>query len=190
MANSELGYPGSLFRYSGRPNRGPIVSIRNIILSVEQRTTAIATWLACLMLVVAALAGLYQIISRFVIQQPAEWSEVTVRISLIWMVFLGIPLAFRQGAMISVDLLYRKSEPRLRRALDWLIFLTSLTLMLAILWWGYDYTYRTRFQTIPGLEFLTMLWAYSAMPVGAAFSLVAILGQLLDPRHRELETAQ
>src|SRR5690606_9356030 len=156
--------------------------MRDIILAIEQRTTALAMLGAGIMLVVASVSGLWQIISRFVIEQPAEWSEVTVRISLIWMVFLGIPLAFRQGAMISVDLLYRKSGPRLRRALDWLIFLTSLTLMLAILWWGYDYTYRTRFQTIPGLEFLTMVWAYSAMPVGAAFSLVAILGQLLDPR--------
>lgn len=164
--------------------------MRNIILAIEQRTTAFAMWCAGLMLVVAAASGLWQIISRFVIEQPAEWSEVTVRFALIWMVFLGIPTAFRQGAMISVDLLYRKSTPRVRRALDWLIFIASTILMVAILWWGYDYTYRTRFQTIPGIEILTMVWAYSAMPVGAVFSLLAILGQLLDPRHRELETAQ
>lgn len=164
--------------------------MRNIILAIEQRTTAIAMLGAGIMLVVASVSGLWQIISRFVIEQPAEWSEVTVRFSLIWMVFLGIPTAFRQGAMISVDLLYRKSGPRMRRALDWLIFVTSAILMLAILWWGYDYTYRTRFQTIPGIESLTMVWAYSAMPVGAVFSILAILGQLLDPRHRELDMAQ
>jgi TRAP-type C4-dicarboxylate transport system permease small subunit len=92
--------------------------------------------------------------------------------------------------MISVDLLYRKSGPRLRRVLEWLIFLASLVLMLAILWWGYDYTYRTRFQTIPGIESLTMVWAYSAMPIGALFSLLAIVGQLLDPRRQELDVAQ
>ena len=164
--------------------------MRNIILAVEQRTTTFAMFCAGIMLVIAAVSGLWQIISRFVIEQPAEWSEVTVRFALIWMVFLGIPTAFRQGAMISVDLLYRKSTPRVRRVLDWLIFIASTILMLAILWWGYDYTYRTRFQTIPGIEIVTMVWAYSAMPVGAVFSLLAILGQLLDPRHRELEMAQ
>lgn len=166
------------------------MSIRSILLAVEQRTTAFAMWCACAMLVIAAFAGLYQIISRFVIEQPAEWSEVTVRFALIWMVFLGIPMAFRQGAMISVDLLYRKSGPRLRRVLDAMILVTSTILMIAILWWGYDYTYRTRFQTIPGIEIITMVWAYSAMPVGAAFSLLAILGQWFDPRHRELDVAQ
>ena len=142
------------------------------------------------MLVVAACAGFYQIISRFILEQPAEWSEVTVRIALIWMVFLGIPMAFRQGAMISVDLLYRKSGPRLRRGIDGLILVSNTALMIAILWWGYDYTYRTRFQTIPGIEVVTMVWAYSAMPAGAAFSLLAILGQWFDPRHRELDAAQ
>ena len=164
--------------------------MRDLILAIEQRTTALAMFGAGLMLVIAAFSGLWQIISRFIIEQPAEWTEVTVRFSLIWMVFLGIPTAFRQGAMISVDLLYRKSSPRIRRALEWLIFLASMVLMLAILWWGYDYTYCTRFQTIPGLESLTMVWAYSAMPVGALFSLLAIVGQLLDPRLHELDTAQ
>lgn len=166
------------------------MSIRSAILAVERVTTSFAMWFACAMLVIASFAGLYQIISRFVIEQPAEWSEVTVRITLIWMVFMGIPMAFRQGAMISVDLLYRKSGPRLRRVLDGLILVTSFALMIAILWWGYEYTWRTRSQTIPGIESITMVWAYSAMPVGAAFSLLAILGQWFDPRHRELETAQ
>jgi len=164
--------------------------MRDLILAIEKRTTALAMFGAGLMLVIAAFSGLWQIVSRFILEQPAEWTEVTIRLSLIWMVFLGIPTAFRQGAMISVDLLYRKSGPRLRRVLEWLIFLASLVLMLAILWWGYDYTYRTRFQTIPGIESLTMVWAYSAMPIGALFSLLAIVGQLLDPRRQELDVAQ
>jgi len=112
--------------------------MRDLILAIEQRTTALAMFGAGLMLVIAAFSGLWQIVSRFILEQPAEWTEVTIRLSLIWMVFLGIPTAFRQGAMISVDLLYRKSGPRLRRVLEWLIFLASLVLMLAILWWGYS----------------------------------------------------
>lgn len=164
--------------------------MKDMFLAIERRTTTFALWCAGAMLIVAAGSGFYQIISRFVIAQPAEWSEVLVRISLIWMVFLGIPTAFRQGAMISVDLMYRKSGPGMRRLLDGLTLVTSLILMGVILFWGYDYAWRTRFQTIPGIESFTMIWAYIAMPVGAAFSVIAILGQWLDPRHYELDTAQ
>ena len=49
---------------------------------------------------------------------------------------------------------------------------------------------RGRVQTIAGLESLTMFWAYIAMPVGAVFSLIAIVANYLDPRRMELETAQ
>ena len=63
-------------------------------------------WVACAILVIASSLGMFQIITRFVLAQRAEWSEILIRLSLIWMVFMGIPMAFRQGAMVSVDVLY------------------------------------------------------------------------------------
>jgi TRAP-type C4-dicarboxylate transport system permease small subunit len=161
-----------------------------LIFAIERRTTAAALWCACAMLAVAAVIGLYQIVSRFIFEQPAEWSEVSIRFALIWMVFLGIPVAFRQGAMVSVDLLYRKSGRRMRRVLDAVILVASLVLMGVILWYGADYAWRTRFQTISGLESFTVIWAYGAMPVGAVFSILAIVAQWFDPRRNDLETAQ
>lgn len=161
-----------------------------VFLAIERRTTALAMWGSCAMLCAAAIIALYQVITRFVFETPAEWSEVSVRITLIWMVFLAVPMAFRQGAMVCVDLLYRKSHRQVRRVLDLLIMASGLVLMAFILWYGTDYTWRTRFQTISGLEALTVLWAYLAMPVGAVFSLLAILGQWFDPKRNDLETAQ
>lgn len=146
--------------------------------------------LACLMMAIAASLGMYQIITRFVLEQPAEWSEIMIRVSLIWMVFLGIPMAFRQGAMVSVDVLYRWSKPSMRRYLDAVVNMAAAILMLVILWWGWDYAMRGRVQSMAGLESLSMVWAYLAMPVGAFFSLIGIAGNYLDPIRLELETAQ
>ncbi len=171
-------------------SRGIGAAAAALVFAIERRTTGLALWGACAMLAVAAAIGLYQILSRFILEEPAEWSEVSIRFALIWMVFLGIPTAFRQGAMICVDLLYRKSGRRLRRALDAVILVAGLILMTVILWFGADYAWRTRFQTIPGIESLTVIWAYGAMPVGAAFSILAIVAQWFDPRRNELDTAQ
>lgn len=145
---------------------------------------------ACLMLVLASVLGLFQIFTRFVIEQPAEWTEVLIRFSLIWMVFMGIPAAFRLGAMVSVDVLYRVSPPVLRRLLDVLVALASLSLMTIIFWWGLDYAQRGQVQSVIGLEDVSMYWAYIAMPVGATFSMLGIIGNFLDPKREELETAQ
>lgn len=159
-------------------------------LRFEHWCTEASLAAACAMLAVSASLGLFQIITRFVLERPAEWTEVLIRFSLIWMVFLGIPAAFRAGAMVSVDVLYRWSGPRLRRVLDYAVALAALALIGVIFWWGWDYANRGKVQSMMGLEDVSMFWAYLALPVGAVFSAIGILGNLVDPRRLELETAQ
>ena len=58
-----------------------------------------------------------------------------------------------------------------------------------IAWYGWDYAQRGRVQTIIGMESFSMFWAYLALPVGAVCAMVGAIGNFLDPRHQELETA-
>lgn len=145
---------------------------------------------ACAMLAIAASLGMFQIITRFVLERPAEWTEVMIRFSLIWMVFMGIPMAFRQGAMVSVDVLYRWSPAKIKRLLDWVVFAAAMVLVLIIIYWGWNYANRGKVQSVIGLEDVSMFWAYLALPVGGLFSVVSLIGNLLDPKREELETAQ
>jgi TRAP-type C4-dicarboxylate transport system permease small subunit len=163
--------------------------LKATVLKIDRFTTGLAMALACAMLAIAACLGLFQIITRFILEQPAEWSEVSIRFSLIWMVFLGIPMAFRQGAMVSVDAVYRWSPPKVRRLLDYVVFLGALTLVLVIIWWGWDYANRGKVQTVIGMEGVSMFWAYLALPVGGLFSVIGLVANLLDPQRLELETA-
>ena len=164
--------------------------MKTLFLSIERFTTALSMLIACLMLATAASLGMFQIITRFVLETPAEWTEVLIRFSLIWMVFMGIPMAFRQGAMVSVDVLYRWSGPRMKRVLDSVVALAALVLVAIIVWWGWDYANRGKVQSMIGLEDVSMFWAYLAMPVGAVFSMIGIVGNWLDPKRMELESAQ
>jgi TRAP-type C4-dicarboxylate transport system permease small subunit len=159
-------------------------------LRFERWTSASAMVVACLMLALSSYFAIHQIVTRFILESPSEWTEVLIRFSLIWMVFLGIPTAFRQGAMVSVDLLYRLSGQRMRRVLDTAVAIAALTLSAVIFWWGLDYANRGSVQSMIGLEGVSMFWAYLAMPVGAVFSMIGIVGNWLDPQRLELETAQ
>jgi TRAP-type C4-dicarboxylate transport system permease small subunit len=76
---------------------------------------------AQLLLVAAAAAAFYQVIARFVLHSPADWSEVLTRALLIWTVLLGVALAFRHGAMISVELLRNMLGGKRRRVLEAII---------------------------------------------------------------------
>jgi TRAP-type C4-dicarboxylate transport system permease small subunit len=164
--------------------------VKETFLRIERFTSELSMAGAVAMMAVASALGMFQIITRFVLEQPAEWSEILIRLSLIWMIFLGIPTCFRHGAMVSVDVLYRWSPVRLRRVLDWVVAGASMALILVILWYGWDYAVRGRVQSMAGLESISMFWGYLALPVGALFCILGIIGNLIDPIREELETAQ
>ncbi len=164
--------------------------MKNIFLKFERYTTGFSLFVACVMISIASSLGIFQVFTRYVLEQPAEWSEVLIRFSLIWMVFMGIPTAFRQGAMVSVDVLYRWSPPKVKRILDFVVCAAALILIGVIIWWGWDYSLRGKVQSVIGLEGVSMFWAYLAMPVGGVFGAIGIIGNFFDPQRQELETAQ
>lgn len=164
--------------------------MKSAFLTVGRRVTTLSLGFACLMLVLSACLGMFQIITRFVFEQPAEWTEVLIRFFLIWMVFMGLPEAFRLGSMVSIDLLHRLAPKSIQRVLDVIVALASLALLAVIIWYGWDYAQRGKVQTMSGLEELSMFWAYLALPVGAAFAVVGVIANFLEPQHHELDTAQ
>jgi len=135
-------------------------------------------WLAQVLLVSAAAAGFYQVLSRFVLQAPADWSEAWTRAALIWVVFLGVALAFRQGAMLCVELLRNVLAARARRWLEGALALVCVAFLGFLLWIGAAMCWRVRFQTMPSFE-VSVAWVYLAIPVGAALSMLAVLAHWL-----------
>lgn len=165
--------------------------MRKTFLRCERVLTNGALWLACSLFAVASCIGLLQVVTRFLFKIPTPWSEVTIRILLIWMVFLGVPAAFRRGAMISVDLMHRKASDWFRPKLDLLILAVTLFFLGMVAYWGVQYSLIAgTVQTIIGLEPTKMIWAYVSLPIGCVLAMFAMVGNYFDPRHEELETAQ
>ena len=163
--------------------------MKTYFLAIERRLTALIIVIACLLLGIASTLGLYQVLTRFIFGQPSTWSEIAIRLVIIWMVMFGVVVAFREGAQVSVDLMYRLSG-RYQRPLHCLITLISVLFLGVIIWYGIDIAWRVRFQEIAGLEFLPMSIGYAALPVGATFAIIAVIANYLDPRHSELDTQQ
>jgi TRAP-type C4-dicarboxylate transport system permease small subunit len=163
-------------------------TLRNGILAADRIATGLATVLACAALVIAVIAGFWQVVARFATETPSIWSEALVRTALIWMAFLGLAAALRTGALVSIDVAHRHSRGALRRALEAAALACNLSLMGVLLWFGWIMAGRVQFQEMAGLE-VSMSWGYAALPVGAAFAILGALGHFLDRRAEELEMA-
>ena len=158
------------------------------VLAVERFVTEVGLALGCLAMAGAACVGLFQVLTRFVLGEPATWSEPLIRTLLIWMAYLGLAAAVRAGSLVSVDLLYRMLRGPARRALEAAVAIATLALLAILAWFGIDLAERVRFQNLAGLE-IPISYAYAAIPAGALFSMLAVVAHFLDPRREELETA-
>ncbi|GGD34117.1 transporter [Aureimonas glaciei] len=154
--------------------------MRSAFLSVERRITQAAVFFGCLGLVLAALAGLYQVVARFILFQSASWSEPFVQLTLIWMTYLALAGAMRTGTLISVDLLRTLSHGRAKAVLDGFTTLAVFALLAVLLWFGSVLVWRVRFQSIAGLN-ISASWAYAAVPTGALLSIFALFAHALNP---------
>ena len=154
--------------------------MRRLLLTADRLIVNALLSVAMVLLGIAAVIGFYQVVARFVLEQPSTWSEVLVRTLIVWTVFLALGAALRSGSMIAFDFLYRSIGRRLRPWLDVLIGVASLVVLGVMLWYGLQLTLRVRPQILAGLD-ISIAWAYAAVPVGAAAGIVGVLARWADP---------
>lgn len=127
-----------------------------------------------LLILSAVAAGFYQVLARFILESPADWSEAWTRAALIWTVMLGVALAFRQGAMLSVEMLHSMLGPRKKRWLEHVILFICVSFLGFMAWAGGQMAWRVRFQTMPSLE-VSISWVYIAIPIGMVLAIAAVI---------------
>jgi len=162
--------------------------LRGLVLRLDHIGTTIAAIIACLSLAVALFAGLWQVVARFATETPSVWSEALVRTALIWMAFIGLAVAIRAGALVSIDIAHRLSRGALRATLEGLTLASILSMLGVMFWFGWSMAERVKFQEMAGLE-VSMAWGYAAIPLGAVFAMLGAIAHFLDRRNEELEAA-
>lgn len=145
---------------------------------VERVTTNGALLIAMLCLVVLSGSCFYQVIARFIIHESLAWSEAISTLLMTWTVFLALPAAFREGAMISVDII----PSIVGKDKLWLVTLIAgLTIVLLAIsaWYGLQILPRVQFQRVAGLN-ISIMWGYLAIPVGAILAIPAVIVETVE----------
>lgn len=148
-----------------------------LFLRFERFTSRIALILAVLMLSISVVLAFYQVLTRFVFDAPSTWSEVMSRSAMIWSVFLGAAAGFRGGYMMAVEVIYKLVPARALVWLEGFIVLCCLVVLAILVYFGTLMTIRVSSQTLSGMG-ISIAWVYAAIPVGAAFSVLAVLARI------------
>jgi TRAP-type C4-dicarboxylate transport system permease small subunit len=152
-------------------------------------------WAAVSLLALCCCVSLFQVITRFVFEEPSTWSEVAARSLDIWMVYLGVAVAFRTGALMSVEFLSARLRGRAKAVLLAGIAGLSIGVLVVLVWFGIVMVDRARFQMLAGVENpftgegLSIALVYAAVPVGAALAIIGALARAAEEIRAALREA-
>ena len=75
-------------------------------------------WVSFAIFWVLAFVVFYQVYTRYVLDDPAGWTEEIARYLLVAVVFIGASMSVRKNNHIHVDFIYRLLPPKVGRALS------------------------------------------------------------------------
>ena len=157
----------------------------SVLIKVSDIIIRLTHYLAAAMLAVAAALVFYQVLTRFILNDAAVWSEVLARAVIVWGVFLIMGPAIRHGKMIPIDVL-RSLLPQDKQIWIIRIVTAAIALFLCILiWYGYKMTLRVMNQQVAMLN-VSVAWFYVAIPVGAVLALPGLFLAHVDAERGHL----
>jgi len=140
------------------------------------------------LLVAAILAmmlgiGLLQVFHRFMLNSSLSWSEEAQIFGHIWVVFLGIPIAYRRGAHLYIETFRDMLPAPLGATFDLMVELLWAAFAVSLMVLGYQVAQVAALQESPGLE-IPMSWPYFGMVLGGAYLLLVAVQRVVNWRMR------
>ena len=126
---------------------------------------------------VIVLVALLQVFHRFALNSSLSWSEELQIFGHIWIVFLGIPIAYRRGAHLYIETFCDMLPRGPRIAFNLVVELTWAAFAVSLMVLGFMVARVAAMQESPGLE-VPMSWPYAGMVVGGAYLLLVVLRRL------------
>jgi TRAP-type C4-dicarboxylate transport system permease small subunit len=146
---------------------------RILVLLDRALFIAIAALLAVMVADVA-----WQVFTRYVLDDPAPWTEEIARYVFTWQIFLGAALAFGRGAHIVVDAVLVAFKGEARRVILCLGYVATIALLAPLVWYGIAMV-RLTSNTYATASGLNIGFVYAALPVGAALGLAYVTAHLV-----------
>ena len=139
---------------------------------------ALATGYLCALLMAALSVVVFLgVFSRYVLNDPWQWTEEAARIAFLWVVFLGARVGVRRGLHFRFTLLLDNLRPAWKRPLElfanlWVIFFAGVMAVKGLSFALLNFAQLTPTLVIP------WGWVYIAVPIGGVLMILYALEHL------------
>lgn len=147
--------------------------------ALERGVVALNAWVVIGCLAAMSAVVFTNVALRYLTGSSIPWADEVARYLMIWMTFLGAGLVLRQGGHVAITNLREALPDRLQMALRAGLVLLLMGFFAWMIWVGWDYAQRARFQRTPATR-ISFSYIYAAMPIG--FALLMVHLALIAPR--------
>ena len=120
--------------------------------------------LAAALLGVLLLAMCWQVVTRYVLNAPSEWTEEASRYLYVYVVFLGTSAGISSRSHVSIAYFTERLPPLPRLVVSLAVDVLILAFLAVMVWWGIKATLRN--VDIPlSVTQLSYAWVYAVIPV-------------------------
>ena len=148
------------------------LSFLNLIDAIVQPLIKI-----CKIAVISCVLSIAIIVStsiffRYVLNNSITWSEEIAKYLMVWMVFVGAPVAMIQSRHIAIEIFPNLFRPRIRA----LIFLiVNLLIVVTMAFWtyrGFTYTMGGMSQVMSSFDKIPLGVVFASIPFGSCIMMI------------------
>jgi TRAP-type transport system small permease protein len=127
----------------------------------------LAGTLLVLMVALIFLGGVARVLGY-----PLNWSTDFATAFFAWACFLCADIAWRQGSLMSIEVLTRRLPARLQAACKLVNYLVISVFLLYVIGMGVWLSWISRERSFQGIPEISYSWVTMSMPVGACLLLI------------------
>lgn len=120
-----------------------------------------------------------QVLCRFVFRVPIVWSEEVVRMSFVWLIFLGSAVAVKEGTHLTLDMLVSSFNKKGQYIMRMVVLVITLIAAGIMLYAGFNYVVRNIGKTAVTMP-IPSNFVYVSAPVSALLMLFFTVEQLVN----------
>jgi len=134
----------------------------------------ICQWFVIVGLAVMTVVLFAQITARYIFGTGLSWSEELARYLMVWVVYIGAAVVYRDNSHISVTVLEEIFGPLARRVLGIIQKLISAVFMGLVGWWSLAMLEFAALQTSPNM-LIPMNYVYMVFPISSVLIVMRLL---------------
>jgi TRAP-type transport system small permease protein len=154
------------------PMNHPEVAM-NLMDEISRRLNQTIKFLAGFLIAAMTILVFLQVIFRYVLDAPLDWSEEMASFAFVWMALLGASVGLKNDEHPRLDIFYQIFPDSVKRLCSFIINLAILFMLVVLFIFGLKLTIAMKMQRTAALGY-SISYVYAVLPLSAIIMFIHV----------------